>query len=70
MPERLINQRRARRLWHLPQRRTRLLDLPESDLGPLLIEHSAWLYNQCHDNRDMMTASEREKATKSSQPLA
>ena len=43
---------------------------PESSVIPWLIEHSAWLYNHCHEGRDRMTASEREKGAKSSQPLA
>ena len=43
---------------------------PESTILPWLIEHSAWLYNHCHEGRGRMTASEREKGTKSSQPLA
>ena len=37
---------------------------PESTILPWLIEHSAWIYNNCHAGRDMMTASEREKGTK------
>ena len=43
---------------------------PESPVLPCLAEHSAWLHNHCHDGRDAMTASEREQATKSAQPLA
>ena len=34
---------------------------PESTILPWLIEHSAWLYNHCHEGRDRMTAREREK---------
>ena len=43
---------------------------PESTILPWLIEHSALLCNQYHEGRDRMTASEQEKGTKSSQPLA